>query len=198
LSKRNVKLILKILSDLEPLRGSSNKKKTSYSTRSCVNWALYDARGPLKHSCHLRFKLTHSCHKEPNLYTNSNILLCLSTSCREASELSSSGSEKSFRKGFRDNSRNKNKPNFNRKGDSSGDTWNAGASTVLEPVPNAASSTARFHVMNVDQTEAVVNISWFHHPGNFYCQLENTQVMFCFCPSVAEFKFFLCRRSSSE
>jgi hypothetical protein len=27
LSKRNVKLILKILSDLEPLRGSSNKKK---------------------------------------------------------------------------------------------------------------------------------------------------------------------------
>jgi hypothetical protein len=97
---------------------------------------------------------------------------------REASELSSSGSEKSFRKGFRDNSRNKNKPNFNRKGDSSGDTWNAGASTVLEPVPNAASSTARFHVMNVDQTEAVVNISWFHHPGNFYCQLENTQEEF--------------------
>jgi hypothetical protein len=26
---------------LEPLRGSSNKK-TLYSTRSCVNWALYD------------------------------------------------------------------------------------------------------------------------------------------------------------
>jgi hypothetical protein len=31
-----VKLILKILSDLGPLRGSSNKK-TLYSTRSCVN-----------------------------------------------------------------------------------------------------------------------------------------------------------------
>jgi hypothetical protein len=36
LSKRNVKLILKIVSDLEPLRGSSNKK-TLYSTRSCVS-----------------------------------------------------------------------------------------------------------------------------------------------------------------
>jgi hypothetical protein len=33
------KLILKILRDLEPLRGSSNKK-TLYSTRSCVNWAF--------------------------------------------------------------------------------------------------------------------------------------------------------------
>jgi hypothetical protein len=31
--------------DLEPLRGSSNKK-TLYSTRSCVNWALYGTRGP--------------------------------------------------------------------------------------------------------------------------------------------------------
>jgi hypothetical protein len=51
LSKRNVKLIVKILSDLELLRGSSNKK-TSYSTRSCVNWA-------------------HSYHKESNLHTNS-------------------------------------------------------------------------------------------------------------------------------
>jgi hypothetical protein len=30
---------------LEPLRGSSNKKKTLYSTRSCVNWAVYGTRG---------------------------------------------------------------------------------------------------------------------------------------------------------
>jgi hypothetical protein len=51
LSKRNVKLILKILSDLEPLRGSSNKK-TLYSTRSCVNWAFFGTRGPLKRSFH--------------------------------------------------------------------------------------------------------------------------------------------------
>jgi hypothetical protein len=51
LSKRNVKLILKDLTDLEPLRGSSNKK-TLYSTRSCVNWAFFDTRGPLKRSFH--------------------------------------------------------------------------------------------------------------------------------------------------
>jgi hypothetical protein len=43
LSKRNVKLILKVLSDLKPLRGSSNKK-TLYSTRSCVNWAFFGTR----------------------------------------------------------------------------------------------------------------------------------------------------------
>jgi hypothetical protein len=49
LSKRNVKLILKVLSDLEPLRGSSNKK-TLYSTRLCVNWAFFGTRGPLKWS----------------------------------------------------------------------------------------------------------------------------------------------------
>jgi hypothetical protein len=47
LSKRNVKLILKILSDLEPLMGLSNKT-TLYSTRSCVNWAFLTLVGPLK------------------------------------------------------------------------------------------------------------------------------------------------------
>jgi hypothetical protein len=47
LSKRNVKLILKILSDLEPLMGLSNKT-TLYSTRSCVNWALVDPLMPNK------------------------------------------------------------------------------------------------------------------------------------------------------
>jgi hypothetical protein len=40
MSKRNVKLILKVLSDLEPVRGSSNKK-TLYSTRSRVNWTFF-------------------------------------------------------------------------------------------------------------------------------------------------------------
>jgi hypothetical protein len=79
LSKRNVKLILKILSDLEPLRVSSNKK-TLYSTRSCVNWAFFGTRGPLKRSFHSRFKLALSCQKRPNLHTNSlNKLLFLST-----------------------------------------------------------------------------------------------------------------------
>jgi hypothetical protein len=52
LSKRNVKLILKILSDLEPLRGSSNKK-TLYSTRSCVNWSFFGTRGPKKPNLHM-------------------------------------------------------------------------------------------------------------------------------------------------
>jgi hypothetical protein len=38
--------VLKILSDLEPSRGSSNKK-TLYSTRSCVNWAFFGMSGPV-------------------------------------------------------------------------------------------------------------------------------------------------------
>jgi hypothetical protein len=70
LSKRNVKLILKILSDLEPLRGSSNKR-TLYSTRSCVNWTFFSTRGPLKRSFHSRFNLAHSYQKKPKLHTNS-------------------------------------------------------------------------------------------------------------------------------
>jgi hypothetical protein len=51
-----------ILSDLEPLRESSNKK-TLYSTRSCVNLAFFGTRGRLKRSFHSRFKLAHSCQK---------------------------------------------------------------------------------------------------------------------------------------
>jgi hypothetical protein len=34
-------------------------KKTFYSTRSCVYWAFFSTCGPLKRSCHLRFKLAH-------------------------------------------------------------------------------------------------------------------------------------------
>jgi hypothetical protein len=51
LSKRNVKLIVKIFSDLEPLGGSSNKK-TLYSTCSCVIWAFCGTREPLKPKLH--------------------------------------------------------------------------------------------------------------------------------------------------
>jgi hypothetical protein len=76
LSKRNVKLILKVLSDLEPLRGSS-KKKTLYSTRSCVNWVFLGTRGPLKRSFHSRFKMAHACQERPNLHTNSSNKLLL-------------------------------------------------------------------------------------------------------------------------
>ncbi|XP_044268321.1 maternal protein tudor-like isoform X2 [Tribolium madens] len=101
---------------------------------------------------------------------------------RETSELSSSGSEKSFRKGaFKDNFR-KNKPDFKKPDrsprgnfvDDSGDTWNVSASTTIE-VPNAAPSTAKFTTLNVDNTEATVVISWFHNPSQFYCQIESTQ-----------------------
>jgi hypothetical protein len=63
--------ILKVLSNLEPLRGSSNKK-TLYSTCSCINWAFFGTRGPLKRSLHSRFKMAHACQKRPNLHTNSS------------------------------------------------------------------------------------------------------------------------------
>jgi hypothetical protein len=54
------------------------EQKTLYSTRSCVNCAFFGTRGPLKHSFHSRFKLAHSCQKNPNLHTNSlNKLLFL-------------------------------------------------------------------------------------------------------------------------
>jgi hypothetical protein len=46
------------------------KKKTFYSTRSCVNWAFFGTRGPLKRSFHSPFKLAHSGQKRPNLHTN--------------------------------------------------------------------------------------------------------------------------------
>jgi hypothetical protein len=47
------------------------EQKTLYSTCSCVNWAFFGTRGPLKRSFHSRFKLAHSCQKNFNLHTNS-------------------------------------------------------------------------------------------------------------------------------
>jgi hypothetical protein len=73
-TKRQVNL--EVLSDLEPLRSSSNKT-TSYSTRSCVNWAFFGTRGPLKSSFHSRFKMAHACQKRSNLHTNSSNKLLL-------------------------------------------------------------------------------------------------------------------------
>jgi hypothetical protein len=32
-------------------KGLVEQKKTLYSIRSCVNWALFGTRGPLKRSC---------------------------------------------------------------------------------------------------------------------------------------------------
>jgi hypothetical protein len=43
-------------------------QKTLYSTRSCVNWAFFGTRGPLKRSFHSLFKLAHSCQKKANLH----------------------------------------------------------------------------------------------------------------------------------
>jgi hypothetical protein len=60
LSKRNFKLILKILSDLDPSRGSSNKKNLAFNSFVC-QLGFFGARG-----------------KNPNLHKNSlNILLQL-------------------------------------------------------------------------------------------------------------------------
>jgi hypothetical protein len=47
------------------------EEKTFYLTRSCLNWAFFGTRGPLKGSFHSRFKLAHSWQKKPNLHTNS-------------------------------------------------------------------------------------------------------------------------------
>jgi hypothetical protein len=60
-----------------PFKGLVDKK-TLYSTRSCVNWAFFGTRGPLKRSFHSRFKMAHACQKRPNLHTNSSnkLLLC--------------------------------------------------------------------------------------------------------------------------
>jgi hypothetical protein len=51
-------------------KGLVEQKKTLYSTRSCVNWAFFGTRGPLKRSFHSPFKLVHSCQKSPNFHTN--------------------------------------------------------------------------------------------------------------------------------
>jgi hypothetical protein len=50
-----------LINAFKPLSGSSNKKKTLYLTRWCVNWAFFGTRGPLKRSFHLRFIMAHSC-----------------------------------------------------------------------------------------------------------------------------------------
>jgi hypothetical protein len=53
-------------------KGLVEQKKTLYSTRSCVNWAFFGTRRPLKRSFHSRFKMAHACQKRPNLHTNSS------------------------------------------------------------------------------------------------------------------------------
>jgi hypothetical protein len=40
-------------------KGLVEQKKTLYSTRSCVNWAFFGTRGPLKRSFHSRLIMAH-------------------------------------------------------------------------------------------------------------------------------------------
>jgi hypothetical protein len=47
MSKRNVKLILKILSDVEPLRGLVKQKNVVFNSFVC-QLAFFGTRGPLK------------------------------------------------------------------------------------------------------------------------------------------------------
>jgi hypothetical protein len=58
-----------IFEDFQPLRGSSNKK-TLYSTRSCVNWAFFGTRWPLKCSTLAKKKQT--------FYTRTHVMSCFS------------------------------------------------------------------------------------------------------------------------
>jgi hypothetical protein len=71
LSKRNVKLILKSFSHLEPLGGGLVEQKNVVFNSFLCNLRFFGTRGPLKLSFHSSFKLTHSCQKKPKLHTNS-------------------------------------------------------------------------------------------------------------------------------
>jgi hypothetical protein len=71
LSKRNVKLILKIFGHLEPLGGLVEQKNVVFNSFLCNLRFFFGTRGPLKLSFHSSFKLAHSCQKKPKLHTNS-------------------------------------------------------------------------------------------------------------------------------
>ncbi|XP_066262032.1 maternal protein tudor isoform X2 [Euwallacea similis] len=98
---------------------------------------------------------------------------------KDGSELSSSGSEKSFRKGPRTSSRNDHGAGrgFQNKGGNSFDTNSWNVSSVSVPL-DAASNSASFTKQNIVGTDAAVVISWFHNPAHFYCQLQSVQPEF--------------------
>ncbi|XP_076270545.1 tudor domain containing protein isoform X2 [Rhynchophorus ferrugineus] len=99
---------------------------------------------------------------------------------KDGSEMSSSGSEKSFKRNLRTSSRNdfggsrfhNRSNNASFESSASNETWNM--SEVSVPL-DAASFTATFKKLNVVGTESQVMISWFHNPGHFYCQLQSVQ-----------------------
>jgi hypothetical protein len=43
-------------------------------TDSCVNWAFFGTREPVKRSFHSRFKMDHSCQKTP-IYTRTHQII---------------------------------------------------------------------------------------------------------------------------
>jgi hypothetical protein len=45
------------------------EQKNVVSTRSCVNWAFFGTRGPLKRPFHSRFKMAHGVPKKGPIYT---------------------------------------------------------------------------------------------------------------------------------
>ncbi|CAH0557520.1 unnamed protein product [Brassicogethes aeneus] len=95
---------------------------------------------------------------------------------RDGSEVSSSGSEKSFHKGPRTSSRNDKFPRqFDKPKNLSfgNDSWNVSAVT-LDPAP----VDAKFTNISVVGITTKVSISWFHNPTHFYCQLKDNQDSF--------------------
>ncbi|XP_018571230.1 maternal protein tudor isoform X2 [Anoplophora glabripennis] len=104
---------------------------------------------------------------------------------KDGSDISSSGSEKSFQKGPRTSSRN-DRPQYQKKFDKprsapfasttqTDDSWDV---SVVASVIDAAPATATFVPCEVIGTVSDVIISWFHNPGHFYCQLADVQDQF--------------------
>ncbi|KAL3281927.1 hypothetical protein HHI36_005130 [Cryptolaemus montrouzieri] len=97
---------------------------------------------------------------------------------KEGSEISSSGSEKSFGKGARTSSRNDSRPprhdkRFdNKKLDNS---WNVSAVPVIM---DSAPNDAKFKEIDVNGRQERITISWFHNPSSFFCQLVESQESF--------------------
>lgn len=101
---------------------------------------------------------------------------------KDGSEISSSGSEKSFHKGPRTSSRN-DKSRYNKKSNEipkadsfmTNDSWNISSEmSVIDYASNGAS----YQSYKLTGEEHKVTISWFHHPGLFYCQLIHAQEEF--------------------
>lgn len=95
---------------------------------------------------------------------------------KDGSEISSSGSEKSFHKGPRTSSRNEkshyNNKKFDKPKSDSFDSWNISSEvSIVDPAP----TNSIYTTYNLTGNEFKVTVSWFHNPSHFYCQLVNSQ-----------------------